>query len=51
MKKQDINKAYAERNRTQIELTTKMKQAQIAANITINNALGEAQSMIQKNEA
>ena len=51
VKKQDINKAYAERNRTVIELQTSVKQAQIAANITINNALGQAESMIQKNEA
>jgi len=51
VKKQDIHKATAERNRTEVELNTKIMQAEYRKQININQAEGDAQGIIQTNKA
>ena len=51
VKKQDIHRAEAEKNSMQIELETKVKQAEIASSVNINKAEGQASSLLQSNLA
>lgn len=51
VKRQDIHKAEAEKSKMQIELETKIKQAEIASNININKAQGQASVLLQSNVA
>lgn len=51
VKRQDIHKAEAEKSKMTIELETKIKQAEIASNININKAQGQASVLVQSNAA
>ena len=51
VKRQDIHRAAAEKMRIQIELETKVKQAEIASNVNINQAQGQASVLLQSNFA
>ena len=51
VKRQDIHKAEAEKAKTAIELETKIMQAKISSNITVNKAMGDASSLLQSNVA
>lgn len=51
VKRQDIHKAEAEKQKVAIELETKIKQAQISSSITTNKAQGDASSLLQSNVA
>eukprot|EP01017_Pseudomicrothorax_dubius_P019405 TRINITY_DN2133_c0_g1_i2.p1 TRINITY_DN2133_c0_g1~~TRINITY_DN2133_c0_g1_i2.p1 ORF type:complete len:293 (-),score=92.04 TRINITY_DN2133_c0_g1_i2:68-946(-) len=51
VKKQDIIKAYAEKNKTEVELQTKVKVAELQKNVTVNIAQGEAQALLTQNVA
>uniref|UniRef100_A0A7S3N9L6 Band 7 domain-containing protein n=1 Tax=Euplotes harpa TaxID=151035 RepID=A0A7S3N9L6_9SPIT len=51
VKRQDIHKAEAEKQKMQIELETKIMQAEIASNININKAEGDASTLLQANLA
>jgi regulator of protease activity HflC (stomatin/prohibitin superfamily) len=44
VKRQDIHKAEAEKSKMQIELETRVQQAQIASNVNINAAKGSGES-------
>ena len=44
--KQDIQKAYAEKNKTVIMLLTELMAAEYDQNVTLNLAKGDAQSII-----
>lgn len=44
-------KAQAERDKTRVELDTRIKQALVAQEITINNAQADASVTLQRNEA
>jgi hypothetical protein len=51
VKKQDINLAQAEQQKINVELDTAIKSALYQKNVTINLARGEAQSILQANQA
>jgi regulator of protease activity HflC (stomatin/prohibitin superfamily) len=51
VKKQDIQKAYAELSKVNVEVDTRIKSAEYQKNVTINRAEGEAQAMIEQNLA
>lgn len=51
VKRQDIQKAEAERNKTAVVLDTNVKQAKVSQEIQINAAQGEAQATLQRNAA
>lgn len=51
VKRQDIHKADAEKQKMQIELETRIKQAEIGSNININKAQGDASVVLQSNLA
>ena len=51
VKKQDIIKAQAEKDKVAIELETKVKQAEIASQIQVNQAQGEADASVVENVA
>jgi hypothetical protein len=51
VKKQDIQKAYAELNKVKVEVDTKMKTAEFQKNVTINLAEGEADALLKQNQA
>lgn len=51
VKRQDIHKAEAEKQKMAIELDTKIKQAQIASSIVTNKADGNASVLLQSNVA
>jgi len=51
VKKQDIQKAYAELNKVRVEIDTKIKSAEFQKNVTINFAEGEAESLLKQNAA
>jgi len=51
VRKQDIQKAYAELNKVRVEVDTKIKAAEFQKNVTINIAEGEAESLLKQNVA
>jgi len=51
VKKQDIQKAYAELNKVKVEVDTKIKAAEFQKNVTINIAEGEADALLKQNNA
>jgi len=51
VKKQDIQKAFAELNKVTVEVDTKIKAADFQKNVTINIAQGEAESLLKQNAA
>jgi len=51
VKKQDIQKAYAELNKVKVEVDTKIKSADFQKNVTINIAEGEADALLKQNNA
>jgi len=51
VKKQDIQKAYAELNKVRVEVDTKIKAADFQKNVTINIAEGEADALLKQNNA
>ena len=51
VKKQDINIAKAEQKKVSVEVDTLIKSALFQKNVTINLAEGEAQSILQSNQA
>jgi regulator of protease activity HflC (stomatin/prohibitin superfamily) len=51
VKKQDIQKATAELNKVRIEVETKIKAAEFQKDVTINLAQGEAQAILNENNA
>jgi len=51
VKKQDIEKAKAERNKVMVECETRVKEAEFQKNVTINTALGEALRIQMNNKA
>jgi len=51
VKKQDIQKAYAEMNKTAVELETLKMTANLQMNVTLNIALGDAQAILAQNNA
>jgi hypothetical protein len=51
VKKQDIQKAYAEMNKTVVELETVKMTANLQMNVTINIAIGEASAILAQNNA
>jgi len=51
VKKQDIQKAYAELNKVKVEVDTKIKTADFQKNVTINIAEGEADALLKQNAA
>lgn len=51
VKKQDIQKALAELNKVNVEIDTLIKSADYQKNVTINLAIGEAESLLKQNEA
>jgi hypothetical protein len=51
VKKQDINIAKAEQKKVSVEVDTLIKSALFQKNVTINLAEGEAQSILQNNQA
>jgi len=51
VKKQDIQKAYAELNKVRVEVDTKIKTADFQKNVTINIAEGEADALLKQNNA
>jgi regulator of protease activity HflC (stomatin/prohibitin superfamily) len=51
VKRQDIHKSEAEKMKMEIELETRIKQAEISSNIILNKAQGEASVLLQSNVA
>jgi regulator of protease activity HflC (stomatin/prohibitin superfamily) len=51
VRKQYIKNAEAERNKVEVEVDTLIKAAEYQKNVTINIAKGDAQSILQQNEA
>jgi hypothetical protein len=51
VKRQNIHKAEAQKNKIAIEQETKIKQAEIASQININQAQGQASVLLQSNVA
>jgi len=51
VKKQDIQKAYAELNKTAVELETLRMSAGLQMNVTLNLAQGDAQAVLTQNNA
>lgn len=51
VKKQDIEKAKAEKNKVLVECETRVKEAEFQKNVTINTAMGEALKIELNNKA
>jgi len=51
VKKQDIQKAQAEQNKVRVEVDTRIKSAEFQKDVAVNQAQGEAQSLLKQNAA